>query len=336
MIRWRTPSWWYSRNPAPPMAAAFLTPLALIWEARTAARIASTTPTDPGAPVICVGNLTAGGSGKTPVAMEIACLISETGSRPFLLASGYGGRGRGLIDVDPDRHSARDVGDETLLLRQAAPVIVARNRLAGARLAVDHGAQVIVMDDGHQNPAVRKSLSLVVIDGETRDGEWPFGAGGVVPAGPMREPLSVGLARADIVIVVLPLDVAEIDPDLRALFVDKPLWIARWSAVAPPPGGPCIGFAGVAKPWKVERALRAAGCDLIDFVSFPDHAPMTDAALRKLTRRAAKRQATLVTTEKDWVRLDERWRKRVVPWIVRVRFDDEPQVRAALTRAVNT
>ena len=143
-----------------------------------------------------------------------------------------------------------------------------------------------------------------------------------------------GLARADAVAVLLPVDVAAIDPELRAVFGDREVWTARWVADSEPLDGPHVGFAGVAKPWRVERTLRAAGWDLAGFRGFPDHAPITGAALRKLARHAARRGAGLVTTEKDWVRLPPEWRERVAVFRVRVRFDDEARVRAALLNAV--
>ena len=220
------------------------------------------------------------------------------------------------------------------MLSQVAPIVVSRDRLAGARLAVAEGAQIVVMDDGHQNPALKKTFSLVTVDGETRNGDWPFGAGGVIPAGPMREPLEVGLARADVVAVVLPTDVAEIGSELRALFGSREVWIARWTVAGPPPPGRRLGFAGVAKPWRVEHTLRGVGYDLVGFKAFPDHAPILGAALRKLSRHAKRMSAGLVTTEKDWARLPAEWRERVDVFKVRIRFDDEATVRAALARAL--
>jgi tetraacyldisaccharide 4'-kinase len=313
------------------MLARALTPLSRVWAERTAARIRRVTPQAVGAPVVCVGNLTAGGSGKTPTAMEIARLLEAAGQRPVLLASGYGGSLRGPVLVE-DAHTAAEVGDEALLMSRAAPVVVSRDRLAGARLAVAAGAEVVVMDDGHQNPALAKALSIVVVDGETRGGEWPFGSGAVIPAGPLREPLATGLARADAVVVVLPADLPTADADLLAVFAGKPVWIARWTAEAPPTGRR-FGFAGIAKPWRVERALRAAGCDLVGFQAFPDHAPIGEAALQRLASRADRAGAALVTTEKDWVRLSPDWRARIAPWPVRIVFDDEAAVSAALAAA---
>ncbi|KAK0341889.1 hypothetical protein LTR94_024565 [Friedmanniomyces endolithicus] len=188
------------------------------------------------------------------------------------LSRGYGGRLEGPVQVDIDRHTARDVGDEPLMLAKNAPAWIARDRLAGAQAAAASGAQIVVMDDGHQNPGLVKTVSLIVVDGETRGDEWPFGDGSVFPSGPMREPLKQGLARADAVVILLPTDLDEVDPELVSQFSGLDLFIARLEPRQAPPSGPQVGFAGIAKPWKVERSLKAAGCDLVDFVPFADHA----------------------------------------------------------------
>lgn len=330
-MKLNTPRWWYVREGAPsPVARTLLRPLSWLWAAVTARRIARAAPVDPGAPVVSVGNLTVGGSGKTPVAREVLRLLRTEGVEAQGLTRGYGGRLSGPVQVDPAVHSAADVGDEPLLLSSAAPIWVARDRAAGARAAAAAGAAVLIMDDGHQNPALKKALSIVVVDGETRGGEWPFGDGAVFPAGPMREPLKAGLARADAVVMLLPADMAAADPELLALFHGKPVLIARLEPCAPPPPGPQLGFAGIAKPWKVERGLTAAGCDLIDFAAFPDHAAFAEGDLKTLAARAADAGAGLVTTEKDWVRLPPSWRARVTPWPVRARFEDEARLKAML------
>ena len=329
-----TPRWWYVRGRGPgPVARAVLAPAAWLYAAATARRIARGQPADPGVPVICVGNLTMGGAGKTPVAREILSRLTVAGVRAHALSRGHGGRLQGPVRVDPASHAAADVGDEPLMLARDFPVWVSRDRAAGALAAAGAGAEIVVMDDGHQNPAVRKALSLLVVDGETRDGEWPFGDGAVFPAGPMREPLAAGLARADAVVLLMPADLAAPGAELLALFAGKPVLIARLVPAGPPPDGPRLGFAGVAKPWKVERALRAAGCDLVDFVPLADHAPLDEPMLKALAARAAALDAGLVTTEKDWVRLPQAWRPRIAAWPVRARFDDEAALDALLDQA---
>ena len=324
-----TPRWWYSRERREgAIARAVLTPLSWIWTAVTARRIAKGQPIDPGVPVICVGNLTVGGTGKTPVVREIARRLGGT-----VLSRGYGGSEAGPLKVDPARHSSAEVGDEPLMLARDLAVWIARDRAAGARAAAEGGARIIVMDDGHQNPSVRKTLSLIVVDGETRDDEWPFGDGRVFPAGPMREPLPVGLARADAAILLLPGDMTEADPALLRTLAAVPVLVARLAPAGDLPAGPQVGFAGVGKPWKVERALQAAGCDLKDFWPFADHQAYDEAMLKRLAARAEQFGAGLITTEKDWARLPADWRKRVVAWPVRAVFEDEAALDALLARA---
>jgi len=332
-----TPRWWYvrdarARRGGMPVIRAVLTPMSWIWALATARRIAKATPYDPGVPVICVGNLTVGGAGKTPIVRELAQRLSAKGVSAHLLSRGYGGRLAGPIRVDPDQHLARDVGDEPLMLARDFPCWVARDRAAGAKAAAAAGAEVIIMDDGHQNPSVKKALSLVVVDGETRGEDWPFGDGRVFPAGPMREPLSVGLARAEGVVILLPADLSATDPGLSKMLQGPVQLSAHLLPAQPAPGGPQMGFAGIGKPWKVERALQAAGCDLVDFAPFADHVLYEEAVLRRLEQRAAQFGAGLVTTEKDWVRLTPQWRTRVSAWRVRADFDDTAALDALLAK----
>lgn len=336
-MRLNTPRWWYVRNSNHArMTRTALKPLGWIWAAVTARRIARTQAVDPGCAVISVGNLTVGGSGKTPVARETLRLLRATGVEAQGLSRGYGGRLEGPVRVDPDVHTAEDVGDEPLMLAQASPTWIARDRVAGARSAVAGGAQALVLDDGHQNPALKKTVSLIVVDGETRGDEWPFGDGSVFPSGPMREPLTAGLARADAVVVMLPTDVDEADPELLSVFGALPVFVARLTPEGPPPSGPQVGFAGIAKPWKVERSLKEAGCDLADFVPFPDHAAYSAGDMKFLTERAAVFDAGLVTTEKDWVRLTPGQRAHVTAWPVVARFEDEAAFAAFLTSRIQS
>ena len=330
-----TPRWWYRRDGRHGrVARTLLKPVSWIWAAATARRIARATPVDVGIPVISIGNLTVGGSGKTPVAREVLRLLQQQGVAAHALSRGYGGRLTGPLRVDPAEHTAADVGDEPLMLSGEAPAWISADRPAGARAAVAAGARALVLDDAHQNPTLYKTLSLIVVDGETREGEWPFGDGSVFPSGPMREPLKAGLARAHAVIVLLPADAPPADPDLLAVFETLPTFIARLEPDRAPPSGPQVGFAGIAKPWKVERSLIAAGCELADFVPFPDHAEYWPADLAFLSDRAAVYDAGLVTTEKDWVRLPPDWRTRVVSWPVAARFEDPAAFSAFLDQSL--
>lgn len=334
-MRMAAPRWWYVRRGAPaPAIRALLRPVSWVWAFVTAHKIARARPFDPGVPVICVGNLTVGGTGKTPIVRELIERLTRRGVLVHGLARGYGGRLKGPLKVDPARHTAADVGDEPLMLAATLPMWISRDRPAGARAAAQAGAEVIVMDDGHQNPSLKKALSLLVVDGETRGGEWPFGDGAVFPAGPMREPLALGLARADAVVIMLPADLAEPDPELLALFAAKPVLIARLEPSAPPPPGPQLAFAGVGKPWKVERSLKAAGCDLVDFAGFPDHARYSEDTLKALEAHARAHGAGLLTTEKDWARLPPPWRAKVLAWPVRAKFEDEAALDRLLAAVV--
>ena len=331
----RTPRWWYDRHPRAGISRALLRPVSWVWAAVTARRVANAQPVDPGIPVVCVGNLTIGGSGKTPIVREVVARLTAMGVRAEILSRGHGGRLTGPLKVDPAAHLAADVGDEPLMMSHAGGVWISRDRLAGAKAAAAAGAKTLVMDDGYQNMSLAKALSLIVVDGETRDGEWPFGDGAVFPAGPMREPLAAGLARADAVVLLMPPGLAEPDPDLLASFRSVPVLIARLEPLGPPPAGPQLGFAGVGKPWKVERALVEAGCELVDFIPLPDHAAYDVGLLKQLSGQASAAGAGLITTEKDWARLPPDWRERVTAWPVRARFEDEAGLDQLLARAIS-
>ncbi|MGE5766800.1 MAG: tetraacyldisaccharide 4'-kinase, partial [Bacteroidota bacterium] len=197
----RTPEFWHSEN----TAARLLAPLGLAWQAAGAARRAFVRPWRAPVPVICVGNLVAGGAGKTPVVLSLLTLLRARGLRPAALTRGYGGSAAGPLLVDPARHDAATVGDEALLLAATGPTWLARDRVDGAREAVEEGAEVLVMDDGFQNPGLKKDLSLLVVDAG-----YGFGNGRVMPAGPLRETPAAGFARADAVVIVGGGDVAGI------------------------------------------------------------------------------------------------------------------------------
>src|SRR4051812_5054707 len=188
----KAPRFWWDK---PGAMAALLAPIASLYGA-VAARRLSEAGARAGTPVICVGNLTVGGAGKTPAAMAIARLLIEAGEQPYFLTRGYGGRLAGPVVVETG-HSAVQVGDEPLLLARVAPTIVAANRVAGAKLAREKGASVVVMDDGFQNPSLVKDLSILMIDGGRG-----IGNGRVLPAGPLRVPLEPQLDRADAILFV--------------------------------------------------------------------------------------------------------------------------------------
>lgn len=313
------------------LARALLSPLGHIYAWATARRIRKARPYACGIPVICVGNLTLGGTGKTPVTQTLLRHIKAMGHDPASLSRGYGGRLKGPLKVAGDRHDARDVGDEPLLLSRAANAWISRDRPAGARAIVKSGADVIVMDDGHQNPALHKDLSIVVVDGTAG-----WGAGTVFPAGPLREPVAEGLARADAVIVVT--DHPEHMPDYNQLGLadlEIPVLQAWLTPDGPPPDGALVAFAGIGRPQKFFDALKAAGAHLAETAAFPDHHTYTQGDLKRLTALAAAHQAILITTDKDHMRLGPQDRERILSWPVKAEFANLAALDALLRRAMD-
>ncbi len=319
----RTPDFWSGRG----VLSALLLPAGAVYAWATRRRVARQPAYAPPVPVICVGNLSAGGSGKTPVAMSIAAILTNRGVAAHLLSRGYRGRLDGPVRVDLAVHTAGDVGDEPLLLARAAPTWVARDRAAGARAAVAAGAEAIVMDDGHQNPTLRKDLSLVVVDGG-----FGFGNRRVIPAGPLREPVAAGLARADAVVLVGD-DEAEVGPRLGK----TPRLAARLTpseeALALR-GRRVVAFAGIGRPDKFFETLRALGAELVEAMPFPDHHRFSDEDVMLACEIASSRDAVPVTTEKDYVRLSADARPMVTPVPVLLEWEDPVRILALLDRVV--
>lgn len=310
----RAPDFWQRRGPASALLAPLgaLYGLSVAWKARHAA------PYRAKARVICVGNLTAGGSGKTPIALAIGALLQARGRKVFFLTRGYGGSQAGPVEVKPGDH-ADQVGDEALLLSQTAPTIVARDRAQGAALADSCGADVVVMDDGHQNFSLAKDLSLVVVDGEQS-----FGNRRMIPAGPLRESVRQGLKRADAVVVM-----GHGNPDLEGY--EGPLLNARLTPESEDFRGKRVfAFAGIGRPEKFVATLKTAGALVMGTQFFADHHPFQVGEITALKTRA--QGAQLVTTEKDLVRLNERDRAGIAMLKVRAQFDEPGALDTLLGR----
>jgi tetraacyldisaccharide 4'-kinase len=274
---------------------------------------------DPGIPVVCVGNLTAGGSGKTPVAIAIVEMLRARGHRPYFLTRGYGGSERGPA-LASRGHSAAVMGDEALLLARTAPTIVARDRAAGARLGKEKGATVLVMDDGHQNFALRKSLSLVVVDAGSG-----FGNGFQIPAGPLREPVRQGLARADAVMLI-----GDGSPDLQGF--QGPVLRAHLDADGSAFAEKTVfAFAGIGRPEKFVASLQDGGAIVTGSCFFADHHPYSADEILEL--KAIAGEAMLVTTEKDFVRLTTEQREGIRVLKVSAHFDDASAMERLLDSA---
>ena len=299
-MRLTAPGFWYAQ---PGVAAWILAPVGALYAVGGRLRRWRAEPASLPVPLICIGNLVAGGSGKTPIAMDIAARLLASGQQAALLSRGYGGRLPGPIRVDPGRHTAGQVGDEPLLHAGVAPAWIARDRAAGARACARAGASVVVMDDGFQNPTVRPDLSLVAIDG-TRG----FGNGRVIPAGPLREPVADGLARAHAAVLVdgdgpFPIDRLPHTVLRARLVADESIDCLR--------GQPVIAFAGVARPSGFFAMLRQAGVEILAAQGFPDHHRFRPGELEILQAEAHRAGAALVTTEKDWVRLPQPLRQQI-------------------------
>lgn len=308
-----------SRQSAP-LTRLLLTPVSALYLHLLRRKLARAVPEIAPVPVICIGNLTAGGAGKTPVTEFIRNRISEAGLRAASLSRGHGGSERGPLKVDPARHSFREVGDEPLLLAATGEAWIGRERPEAARAMAADGVQAILMDDGHQNPSLKKDLTLIVIDAGA-----PFGNGHVIPKGPLREKVPDGLARADAVVLM---GEGPVPPEVSASGL--PVLRARLAPLAPPPPGPLVAFAGIGRPEKFFDSLKEAGADLQDAVPFADHHPYTAADVKFLRSLAERDTATLVTTTKDHVRLDPDVRREVHAWPVSAVFEDVAALDAVL------
>ncbi|MEP1229725.1 MAG: tetraacyldisaccharide 4'-kinase [Litorimonas sp.] len=322
----RPPEFWNHRHgrDAAPMIRALLKPLSWVYAKAAARRIKTTQSLNVGVPVICVGNATMGGTGKTPVAAYLLKSLRRLSLDAHGLTRGYGGQEKGPIPVQKT-HSAADVGDEPLLLARYAPIWVAAGRNEGARAARSHGASVIIMDDGHQNPQLEKTLSLLVVDAETG-----FGNGCVFPAGPLREDLHAALSRSDAIILMKPAPDYEIDDILREQLKGKIVIPAYLAPQAAPPSGKLYAFAGIGRPNKFFDTLRRNGGNIVEEVPFADHYKYKDSDIESLFVLASEYEASLITTEKDYVRLPEGYRKGVHAWPVHAVFEDELTLRRLL------
>ncbi len=307
----RAPLFWNQDQ----LLSRLLTPIGCVYHALARLRRQCVIPHSVSAPVICVGNLVAGGAGKTPVAIALYHLLAPHLSHIAFVSRGYGGSQRLPLRVDADHHPASLVGDEPLLLARTAPTYVGKIRLEVARVAISAGANGLILDDGFQNPSVRKDVSLVVVDGG-----YAFGNGRMIPAGPLREPVEEGIARADAMILVgedvhgvsaqigtrVPIFRAQLHMDTQSLKPPKKL----------------LAFAGIGRPEKFHSGLRQAGCAVVKMVGFADHHTYQESDIHRLIEEAKRHDAELVTTEKDFVRIPASLRAGIRTVPLTLSFDE--------------
>lgn len=323
----KPPLFWY-RPFQNSLRDKILAPLGKLYAAGTARRLAKSSGYRPSVPTICVGNINVGGTGKTPTAVALIQLLQNMGYKPAIVSRGYGGKLDGPVLVDPSIHFATDVGDEPLLLAAFAPCIVSKEREAGAKLAESSEIDVIILDDGFQNPSLIKDISIVVVDAKLG-----FGNGQVLPAGPLRESLHVGLMRANMVVSIG-------DSSAQSQFTTK------WGHAISVPritgklnvlqmgmdfeGLKCLAFAGIGHPEKFFVTLQSQGAEILKTVSLSDHQPLSDALMKRLEIEADAMGAQLVTTEKDAVRLPDNFRQKVLTLPVRLEFEEAEVLKKAL------
>jgi tetraacyldisaccharide 4'-kinase len=320
----RAPEFWQEEDYTAKFAALVLSPLGWAYGATVGWKAQHAHPYRSSAKVICVGNLTAGGSGKTPITVAIAQALEKRFAKTVILTRGYGGKMRGPGFVDLAHDTFEETGDEALLMAGAAPVIVSRDRAEGAKYAEREYVDAIVMDDGFQNFTLEKDLSIVVVDAETG-----FGNGRIIPAGPLRENISQGLARANAVILVgdgSPALTGFKGPVLRARLVPNDRHGLASTKV--------LAFAGIGRPEKFFATLRTLGAEIVEEREYADHHAYTASEFARLRARANAAGAMLVTTEKDFVRLtpSERRDVRFVP--VHAVFEDPAALDALLDSVV--
>ncbi len=292
----KTPKYWQSNS----FLSKLLTPLGKIYGAATQLRIRRGKPRKTTVPVICIGNITAGGTGKTPVSVSIAKMLATAMHHPIFVTRGYGGKLQNVL-VNNKKHTAQDVGDEPLILSEQAPVVVNADRYAGAELAVKEGADCIIMDDGFQNPGLYKDLSFLVFDGH-----YGIGNGKIIPAGPLRETFEDGAKRAD-ALIILGKDKHDLVKRTKL-----PVFFGHTEPVQTTVGNTdVVAFAGIGHPQKFYHTLKLQGYNVVKTVDFPDHHFYTKDELENILNEAKKLNAEVYTTSKDFVKIPSLYHKSI-------------------------
>lgn len=303
----KTPNYWDKKN----LIARLLFPLGKLYAFATSLRIILNKAKKCSKPVICIGNLTAGGTGKTPVAISIAKILQNAGYNPFFISRGYGGK---LQDVIVNKqHSPTEVGDEPLLLSRQAKVAINSNRYLAANKAIDNGANIIIMDDGYQNPILAKDFSLLVFDGG-----FGIGNGYCIPAGPLREDFKQGLKRANAVLII-----GKDEHNLAKQINNIPIFYGKVTAIKPNTANKrAIAFAGIGRPQKFYNSLCELGFQLIETIDFPDHHYYNEAELEKIIQKSQEQNCEIFTTSKDLVKIPHKLQKHFQVLEITIEFDN--------------
>lgn len=328
-MMYTSPAFWKTKS----LTSSLLIPMSWIWRAGFAIQTSLARPEKVSLPVICVGNITVGGTGKTPISAGLCQILRQENYQPCILTRGYGGNEKGPIFADSAIHSSEDIGDEALMLSLNDPVCISRDRVKGARFIEQNStADIIIMDDGMQNPWLSKDLTLGVFDGAVGLGNQR-----VMPAGPLRQTVKAGLSLIDIAVINgkdktglrarLPADMEHIS----ARLIPDPQTASELK------GRRVLGFAGIGRPERFFETLTDIGVDLVRGLPFSDHHPYSDPDLTRLDQEAMQMGAELVTTHKDWMRLPPQWRSRVVGLAVNIDFDDlgRAQILSHLKACIN-
>ncbi len=316
----KTPNYWKDKN----LYSYILSPLGSIYQLATAINLALKKTKSVDKKVICIGNLTAGGTGKTPVAISIAKILKQMGKKPFFVSRGYGGILKNIM-VDKNKHSAKEVGDEPLLLSAQAPVAINPNRYEGAKLAIANGADIIIMDDGFQNPTLKKDLSFLVFDGN-----FGYGNGKCIPAGPLRESLKHGLKRAQAIMII-----GEDKHNLTEEFKNLPIFKGQIAPIIDKvPSKPVIAFAGIGRPEKFYTSLRICGFKIYQTEDYPDHHQYSRDELQKLIKKAEQNNCLLYTTTKDYVKIPPDLAKYFHVLEIAIQWEDEEKLKDFLIKNI--
>ena len=312
----KAPQFWYEPSS---WKATFLLPLGHLYNILTYLREKFGSKQKYNCLTICVGNLNVGGTGKTPATIALASYFLEKGLKVHIVSRGYKGKFQGTFLVNPRKHKSNEVGDEPLLMSEFTSVWVSKKRKNGIAAAERAGAQVVILDDGFQDPSFHKDFSIVVVDGKRG-----FGNKQCMPAGPLRENISQGFKQADALIIIgQMLYKFDIFPNHLKIIHStlKPIETGmNWNE------GKYLAFAGIAHPEKFFETLRSVGANVIDCVALSDHQKLDGQILKRLESKAEKAHAQLVTTEKDAVRLPNTFRKKVLSLPVRVEFDNKDEL----------